>query len=286
MSMNVYIYSLRMTQLKAYKMHGLGNRFLIIDRRKNFVELSKNQIKSLAENKLFNFDQLIYLDKEKNSTYPITIVNADGIEVSACGNGSRCIAYFLAKEKKQNKIQLNTIERNLVAEVYDIHNVKIDMGKPKFSWKEIPLAKDLDHKKIPIILKDNDGNSYEHGFALNVGNPHLIYFVKNCENFDLKKIGPEIENHKLFPERCNLTLAQVVDHENVKISVWERGAGLTEACGTAACATAVAGVEQALIKNKSNIIFKSGKLILEIDQNKNISMTGPVSDIQDVMVNL
>ncbi len=159
--------------------------------------------------------------------------------------------------------------------------IKIEMGEPTFDWKKIPLSKNIDHKKISLKIDDNE---LKDGFALNVGNPHIIFFVEDCFKYDLKKIGPLVENNDLFPEKINLTFAQVKDSSNILVNVWERGAGLTKACGTAACATGVAAFEKKLTDNKINIHFKEG--FLNIEYNKLISMTGPVSDIKEIIIKL
>jgi diaminopimelate epimerase len=151
------------------------------------------------------------------------------------------------------------------------------MGKPIFDWDKIPLIKKLDHDNITLNI---DGKIFINGFSLNVGNPHLIFFVKNCFEYDLKTLGPKIENHELFPEKINVTFAQIKDKNNITVNVWERGAGLTKACGTAACATAVASSLKKLTENDINIKFKEGSLNIKIDESLNISMTGPVSDIK------
>ncbi len=268
-----------MASLKAYKMDGLGNSFIIIDRRDKAINLSKEEIIKLKKTE--NFDQLIYIDKEQNNILPIKIYNHDGEEVDACGNGSRCVAYILGKEKNINEITLKTKNRTLAAYLVKDQIVKINMGKPNFDWYKIPISKKIDHKNINLDL---NGQSFEAGFALNVGNPHIIFFVKDCFENDIKKIGPLVENHNLFPERCNLTLAQINDKKNIKINVWERGAGQTKACGTAACATAVASFSKNLTDRKVQISFEQGSLEIEYDNNQNIFMTGPVSKINIINI--
>ena len=268
-----------MTMIDAYKMNGLGNDFLIIDRRANTINLNKEKIIELGSRNKFGFDQLIFIEKEIKKTTPVSIFNSDGSEISACGNGVRCIAYLLGKEKGINNVLLKTNERVLKAEIVEDYSVKINMGKPIFEWNKIPLIKNLDNKNITIDL---DNYKFEGGFSLNVGNPHVIFFVKNCFEFDLKKIGPKIENYEIFPEKCNVTFAQVNDKNNITVNVWERGAGLTKACGTAACATAVASLIKKLTENDINIKFKEGNLNIKIDNDLNIFMTGPVSDIKHI----
>ena len=272
-----------MTIINAYKMDGLGNDFLIIDRRVIKINISKEQIIELGKRDKIGFDQIIFIDDQVENIYPLMIYNSDGNEVTACGNGSRCIAYILGKEKKTNNILLKTRERILKSEIIGDYSVKIDMGKPVFDWDKIPLSKNLNHKNIDI---DISNKKFTNGYALNVGNPHIIFFVKNCFDIDLKKIGPEIENHAIFPEKCNVTFAHVKDKNNIEVNVWERGAGLTKACGTAACATAVASSQKGLTNEKINIKFKEGILSIELDKNLNIFMTGPVSEIQKIQLKL
>jgi diaminopimelate epimerase len=270
-----------MTEINAFKMDGLGNNFIIVDRRKNSINISKEKIVELNNQISFQnnigFDQLIFIEKEINKAFPITIFNSDGNETSACGNGSRCIAYFLSKDLSTKIIKLKTSNRLLEGKIVGDSDVQLEMGKPIFDWNKIPLIKKLDHGNITLNINNK---IFTDGFSLNVGNPHIIFFVKNCFEYDLKILGPIIENHELFPEKINVTFAQVDDKNNITVNVWERGAGLTKACGTAACATAVASLIKKLTENDINIKFKEGSLNIKIDKNLNIFMTGPVSDIK------
>ena len=270
-----------MTVINAFRMDGLGNNFIIIDRRKNSINISKEKIIELSNRVSFHrnigFDQIIFIEAEVNKTFPITIFNSDGVEVSACGNGSRCVAYFLSKELNTKTIKLKTSNRFIDAKVIGDSDVQLEMGKPVFNWDKIPLIKKIDHDNITLNIDDK---IFTDGFCLNVGNPHIIFFVKDCFEYDLKILGPKIENHELFPEKINVTFAQVNDKNNITVNVWERGAGLTKACGTAACATAVASSIKKLTENDINIKFKEGSLNIKIDESLNISMTGPVSDIK------
>ena len=270
-----------MALIDAYRMDGLGNNFLIIDRRQNSFEINRNRIVDLANKKVFPFDQLITLEKEEKNTYPIKIFNPDGIEVTACGNGSRCVAYLIFQENKQKKISIKTKERVLSAEIVGKQNVKINMGKPKLGWKEIRLSESLDTNQIHIDLL---GKEHGYGFCLNIGNPHIVFFVKDCSKIDIKKLGPKIENYKFFPERTNVTFAQVLDKKNIKVNVWERGAGQTKACGTAACATAIAASIKGLTDKNSNIHFKEGNL--QIDYKEEIFMAGPVSEVKEIKLDI
>ena len=270
-----------MALINAYRMDGLGNNFVIIDRRKNALEISKDNIVSIANKKIVPFDQLITLEKEEKNTFPIKIYNPDGIEATACGNGARCIAYLIFQEKKQKNISIKTKERVLSAEVVGKQNVKINMGKPKFGWEEVPLSESMNTKQVSIdLLEKEHGN----GFCLNVGNPHIIFFVKDCSKIDIKKLGPKIENYRFFPERTNVTFAQVLDKKNIKVNVWERGAGQTKACGTAACAVTVAASIKGLTDKSLQIHFKEGNL--KIDYKKEIFMTGSVSEVKKINLDI
>jgi diaminopimelate epimerase len=270
-----------MPKIKAFRMDGLGNKFVIVDRRKDFVNISKEKIIRLGNLESFHrdigFDQIIFIEKEVDKAFPITIFNSDGGEVSACGNGSRCIAYLLGKDLDTKEVKLKTNNRLLNAKIVGDLEVELAMGKPIFEWNKIPLSKNLDHSNITLNIEDK---VFTDGFCLNVGNPHIVFFVKDCFERDLKVLGPKIENNELFPERTNVTFAQVNDRNNITVNVWERGAGLTKACGTAACATAVAAVIKKLTENDINIKFKEGTLNLKIDKDLNIFMRGPVSDIK------
>ena len=269
-----------MALIDAYKMDGLGNNFLIIDRRQDSLEISKEKIVNLA-NKKISFDQLITLEKKEDDMYPIKIFNPDGIEVTACGNGSRCIAYLISQENKQKRILIKTKERVLNAEIVGKQNVKINMGKVKFNWEEVPLSKKMNTEQISI---DFLGKEHGYGFCLNVGNPHIIFFVKDCFKINLRELGPKIENYKYFPERTNVTFAQALDKKNIKVNVWERGAGQTKACGTAACATAVAASVKGLADKNLNILFRKGNL--QIDYKEEIFMTGSVSEVKKVSLDI
>ena len=270
-------------EFNAYKMDGLGNDFIIIDRRESSINLTKEKIIELGDRSNIGFDQIIFIDKKKESSFPIKIFNSDGGEVSACGNGSRCVAYLLGKNLNTKEIKLKTNNRVLNAKIIGNLKVELEMGIPLFSFEDIPLSKTINPADVSLKINDK---TFSNGFCVNVGNPHIIFFVKNCFDYDLKILGPKIENHDLFPEKTNVTFAEVKDKNNMTVNVWERGAGLTKACGTAACASAVAGFKKNLVNSKVNIKFSEGALKIEIDKNENIFMTGPVSEIKDINLRL
>jgi diaminopimelate epimerase len=268
-----------MALINAFRMDGLGNDFVIIDRRKNSIDLTKEKIVELGSRSNIGFDQIIFIEKQKENFFPITIFNSDGGEISACGNGSRCVAYLLSKNLNTKEIKLKTNNRLLNAKVVGNLEVELEMGKALLSFKDIPLSKTINPADVTIEINNK---KFTGGFCVNVGNPHIIFFVNNCFEYDLKTIGPIIENHDLFPEKTNVTMAQITDKSNITVNVWERGAGLTKACGTAACATAVAALKKKLANDKLDIKFKEGSLNIKIDKTDNIFMTGSVSEVKKI----
>ena len=259
-------------EFKAFKMDGLGNDFVIIDNRSNNVELNKDQIIKICDRNFIGCDQLVYINNSDNADADLEFYNSDGSAADACGNGTRCVAFLLSKEKNTKNISVQVASKQLNSKLLDDGQVETIIGVPKTNWNEIPLSKKLDTKNLGIIIEDNNNQAVSGGIAINVGNPHAIFFVNDVENFNLEKIGPEIENHEFFPEKCNFTLAQKLSENHYKIKVWERGAGLTKACGTAACATAVAAFTKNLTKNDINIKFEEGSLNIKMDTDLNILM--------------
>ena len=272
--------------IKAFKMDGLGNDFVIIDNRQKITNLTKEQIIKICNRNFLGCDQLILIEKDKSADAFLKFYNSDGGESGACGNGTRCVADLISKEFNKKSIVLKTISGNLKSEILGNNIVTTEIGKAKTEWNEIPLSEKLNTKNLNIKINDENNKEYSGGTAVNVGNPHIIFFVNKIDNFDIKKIGPNIENHKIFPERCNVTIAQVIDKNLIKVKVWERGAGLTKACGTAACATAFAGKLNNLTNNKIDIEFENGRLTISIDEKNSIHMKGPVSDIKEIEIKL
>ncbi len=275
-----------MKNLEAYKMDGLGNDFIIFDKRQKSISLSKDQIIKISDRNNVGCDQIIFIDKDENNNPLLKFYNSDGNETAACGNGSRCVAYLLMKEKKIKKISLKTKAGTLQAELNDKNLVCLNMGQPNFLWNQIPLAKKMDNKNLQIIINNIDGKKFVGGFSLSVGNPHVVFFVDNLNQFNLKEIGPKIENHNYFPEKCNVTLANIKNRKCIKVKVWERGAGLTKACGTAACATAVSGAALNLNDKHVDVEFAEGLLNIDWKKDNNIYMTGKVSEINKITVDI
>ena len=275
-----------MNNLEAYKMDGLGNDFIIFDRRKKSFSLTKDQIIQISNRNNIGCDQVIFINQDKNHDAFLKFYNSDGGEISACGNGSRCAAYFLMKENNFKKISLRTNSGILQAKLNDKNSVSINIGQPNFEWNKIPLIKKMNNKNLEIKINSIDGKEIKGGFSLSVGNPHVVFFVEDLSKFNLEKIGPIIENHSFFPEKCNVSLASVKNKKHVKVKVWERGAGLTKACGTAACATAVSGSILQFNERCVDIEFSEGLLNIDWKKDNNIYMTGKVSEIEKIKVDI
>jgi len=272
--------------IKAFKMDGLGNDFVIIDNREKVTNLTKDQIIKICDRSFVGCDQLIFINKDENYDASIEFYNSDGGISGACGNGTRCVAELLGKEKNKDTVTLTTLSGRLKSHILGEKLVSTEIGLGRTKWDEIPLSEELETKNLNIKIVDLNNNEFFGGTAVNVGNPHIIFFVEDNEQFEIEKIGPEIENHKLFPEKCNVTIATIINKQLIKVKVWERGAGLTKACGTAACATAYAAKQAGFASDKVNIEFSTGRLTISIDENNSIHMKGPVSDIKEINIEI
>jgi len=272
--------------LKAFKMDGLGNDFVIIDNRQKITRLTKDQIIKICDRNFVGCDQLIFIESDSSTDANLRFFNSDGGESGACGNGTRCVADLISREKNNKSIILNTLSGKLKSQILEKKIVITEIGKARLEWNKIPLTKEMNTKNLNIKIIDTNNNEHLGGTAINVGNPHIIFFVKKIEDFNIEKIGPKIENHEFFPEKCNVTIAQVIKKNLIKVKVWKRGAGLTKAGGTAACATAYAGKLNNLTAQETDIEFSTGKLSISIDENNSIHMKGPVSDIKEIKIKL
>ena len=272
--------------IKAFKMDGLGNDFVIIDQRSQNFNLNKDQIIKVCDRNFIGCDQLILINKNKEIDADVEFYNSDGSASGACGNGTRCVADLLSKESGKKEITLLTASGSLKSKILESNLVETEIGVPKVNWLEIPLSEQQDTQNLKIEILDKNNTKHIGGTAINVGNPHIIFFVDDIEAFDLQSIGPKIENHQLFPEKCNVTLAKVMNRSLIKVKVWERGAGLTKACGTAACATAAAANINSLVEKTTDIEFALGNLTISIDERNSIHMKGPVSDIKNIDIKL
>ncbi len=251
------------------KMHGLGNDFVVIDARTHAVEMTPARARAIADRKTgIGCDQLILLEPSDSADARMRIFNADGSEVEACGNASRAVALLLGGTSR-----VETLGGVLTLEALG-DGARVDMGQPRFGWEEIPLAFAMDTQKIPVGWE-----VLESPAAVNVGNPHVIFFVDDADAVDLARLGPLIEQDPIFPERVNVNVASRVGKDHLKLRVWERGAGLTRACGTGACATAVAAIRAGLATGPVTVSLPGGDLHINWAPGTSILMTGPATHV-------
>ena len=266
------------------KMHGLKNDFIIIDGREKKISLNSNKIKKISDRKKgLGCDQVVILEKpkKKSALAFVKFYNSDGSKTKACGNAARCAAFLLMKEFKKKKIIFQTEAALLNASLTKNNQVSVDIGKAYFRWKQIPLKRKTDINKIDFKI-----DSFSNPFVVNVGNPHIVFFVKNLKKINLKKVGPKIEKLSLFPERINVNFAKILNNNKIALRVWERGAGITKACGTGASATTVAAIKNKLINKKTCYVqMEGGELKIEYKKNGHIVMTGPIKTIKKGVLN-
>jgi diaminopimelate epimerase len=258
------------------KMNGLGNDFVVLDARKRALALDENAVRAIADRKEgIGCDQLIALEPSAHADVFMRIWNADGGEVGACGNAARCVASLVAAERGEPRVSIEAESGILDAAVNRDGSVTIDMGAPRFAWNEIPLSKPVsDTRNIEIEVDDDPALCSPS--VVNVGNPHCLFFVDDVTVHHLARLGPGLEHHPLFPERANISLVQVLAPDAIKVRTWERGAGLTRACGTAACAAAVASAQRELTGRKVKVSLPGGDLLIEWrESDGHVLMTGP-----------
>ena len=262
--------------IRFRKMNGLGNDFVVLDARLRALPLSPDAVRAVADRKEgIGCDQIVALEPSRKADVFMRIWNADGGEVGACGNAARCVAALIAAEREKQTVSIETGSGVIGATVNADRSVTIDMGAPRFAWNEIPLSQPFDDTRA-IALGPIEDPALGSPSVVNVGNPHCLFFVDDVEAHDLARLGPELEHHPLFPERANISLVQVLGPTHLKLRTWERGAGLTRACGTAACAACVAAARRALGGRKVKVSLPGGDLLIEWRENDgHILMTGP-----------
>jgi diaminopimelate epimerase len=257
------------------KMHGLGNDFVIFDSREAPVEMTEERVRALADRRTgIGCDQLIVLEPSEAADVRMRIWNSDGGEAESCGNAARCVALLLGGAG-----WIETAGGLLAASAED-GAATVDMGNARFGWDEIPLAYPMDTAAMPVAWED-----LREPFAVNVGNPHVVFFVGDIDAVDLERLGPIIENDPLFPERVNVNIASV-DGAVLRLRVWERGSGLTQACGTGACATAVAAVSRKLVATPVRVRLPGGTLNVAWAPGSTIAMSGPATRVFEGEVEL
>lgn len=251
------------------KMHGLGNDFVVLDTREQAIPpMTAPMARALADRRTgIGCDQLILIEPSSVADFRMRIFNADGSEVEACGNATRAVALLHGAPAR-----IETSGGILVARP-DQGGAAVDMGEPRFEWDAIPLAYAMDTASLPV-----GWDELEQPAAVNVGNPHAVFFVDNCDAIDLERLGPEIERDPLFPRRVNVNVATVENDAAIRLRVWERGAGLTRACGTGACATAVAAMRRGLVGREVTVTLPGGPLLIAWGEDGRITMTGPAAE--------
>lgn len=269
------------------KMHGAGNAIVVLDLRGSATQVRPEEARAIAQDPGSRFDQLMVLhDPVSVGTDAfMRIYNTDGSESGACGNGTRCVAYAMlddpamARPAEGGRLVLETAAGRVGVRRISERAFTVDMGRPKLAWDEIPLSEPFpDTRRIELQIGPVDDPILHSPGVVNMGNPHAVFFVdRDPASYDLTRIGPMLENHPLFPERANISVAQVTEREAITLRVWERGAGLTLACGTAACATVVAASRLRMIGRQANVRLPGGELFVEWRADDHVLMTGPVA---------
>jgi diaminopimelate epimerase len=268
-----------MNTVSFIKMNGLGNDFAIFDSREQPLSLTAEQAAFVANrDDGVGCDQVIVLEPSSKADVFMRILNADGSEVDACGNATRCVGRIVAGELNRAGVTIETNAGVLIAQIIGQDQVTVDMGVPKFGWEDIPLMEEFrDTRMIELQIGPIDAPVLHSPSVVNVGNPHSIFWVDDVEAHDLAKFGPMLENHPMFPERANISLAQVTSKNSLILHVWERGAGLTKACGTAACAAAVCAARKKLTGRNVSVSLPCGDLQFHWSvADDHILMTGPI----------
>jgi diaminopimelate epimerase len=267
--------------MKFAKMNGLGNEIAVLDARDRPLTLNASAVEALAvPGKGIGFDQLMVLMPPKNPLADVytEIWNADGSKVAACGNGSRCVAWYLMREMKRENLVIETEAGLLGAISVGPNRISVDMGEPIFEWERIPMSERMDTVRIELQVGPIDDPVLHGPGVVSMGNPHCVFFVQDAELAPVEAVGPMIEYHPLFPERTNVGFAEIVARDHIRLRVWERGAGLTKACGTGACAALVAAVRRRLCDRTANVQVDGGMLQIEWRESDNhVIMTGAVA---------
>ncbi len=281
-----------MAQTPFTKMHGLGNDFVVIDVRAQPAPpaLLGSGARAIADrHRGIGCDQVLVIESAAGADAFMRVFNADGGEAGACGNGARCVGSVLLGEKGGGEATIETISGPLAVRRAPQGLVTVDMGPARAAWQDIPLAREMDTLHLDLALDPGRGKGLTHAVGVNVGNPHAVFFVDDPDSFDLAQVGPKLEHDPLFPERANITLAQVTSRTGIRARVWERGAGITSACGSAACATLVAAARRGLTERCGTVRLTGGDLQIEWRGDGHVLMTGPVAtsftgafDIEDL----
>jgi len=259
------------------KMNGLGNEIVIVDLRREPQTISAAEARAAARQE--PYDQLMALyPAHRDGDAAIRIYNSDGSEAGACGNGMRCVAALLSAETGKSTLRFETPAGLIACSAAGATTFTVDMGEPRWRWDEIPLKRQMpDTRAIDLTFAPPGAPILKLPSAVSMGNPHVIFWVDDPQAYDLRQIGPQLEHHPLFPQRANVTLAKIASRDRVTIRTWERGAGLTKACGSAACAAAVAAARLGRTGRKVTVTLPGGGLVIDWrEADDHVLMTGPV----------
>lgn len=266
--------------MKLYLMNGLGNRFAIFDARHEDIPMTASLARGIASaERGVGCDQVILMQSapDGDDSVSIRIWNADGSEVSACGNATRCVAWIIMEQEGAERAIVETPVARLDCTKIDEKTVGVDMGPPKLEWQEIPLAERMATELIDIKLGPIDEPYLALPGVVNMGNPHTVFFVEDISAINIGSVGPLVEGHMLFPEKTNVGFAQIIARDRIRLRVWERGVGETSACGTGACAALVAAHRRGLADRAANIELNGGSLYVEWQESDDhVLMTGPI----------
>ncbi len=257
-------------------MNGLGNKILVVDMHKDNSPIDPQEVAKINKTPGLSFDQLMVLREPKTSgaLRYVQIFNSDGSEARACGNGTRCVAWYLSQENELPIFSIETVAGILICEKESEWQYRVDMGEPKLDWQEIPLASAHDTLSTSFILPEHP--NLPDAVCVNMGNPHIIFFVPDVASIPLRDIGPLLEHDALLPDRANVSFVQVDTRTHLIQRVWERGAGATRACGTGACAALVAGARRDLTERHARVSLPGGDLHIEWRDNNHVMLQGPV----------
>jgi diaminopimelate epimerase len=269
-----------MTTMPFRKMHGLGNDFVVLDARRTALDLTPARRRAIADRRLgVGCDQLIVLEPptERDADVFMRIYNPDGGEAGACGNATRCVASVLMDERKTDQVTVQTISGLLESQktgrgTNGLPVISVDMGPAGLDWRDIPVREACDTNHMPVGL-----GPLQDPVGTNMGNPHATFFVDNAAAVPLAELGPKLEHDSFFPERANIGVAQRVGDGRLRLRVWERGAGITLACGSGACAAVVAASRRGLVDRKAEVILEQGSLAVEWLRDDHVMMTGGIA---------
>ena len=260
-----------MGNIPFVKMHGLGNDFVLIDNRNSQLIVDKEKVQLICNRHSgVGCDQLLIIDRSDEADVYMKIFNPNGKEAEACGNGARCAASYVMEGGTHKEIRIKTISGIIIAVRQPSGEITIDMGKAKLDWQAIPLSLNCDTLYVPVSL-----DPLSTPVCVNIGNPHAIFFVNDVNSVDLELLGPQLENHEIFPEQINVEIVSVITESKIRMRVWERGVGITLACGSGACAAVVGAYRRKLVKREVTVELDGGTLDIKFLENGHVTMTGP-----------